>query len=124
MNHITKDLFGVVNRLKKINPSYNVFYNNCLERFEVHTSKTPTAFTFAFIPPYDELDARTIEYALKTRVQNLDHLEREIDLHNRRLEQKSEREFVDKQNDLADMLAFANRTGHDVMFTKNHIKEF
>jgi len=115
---ITKDLFGIASRLKKINCRYRVFYNNRHGRFEVHTS------ALEFIVPYERLDCRTIEYALRTRKQNLDNLEREIESKNKKTEGEAVRNIASKQAILEDMLGYANRTGTLVNFTKNYIKEF
>jgi hypothetical protein len=119
MIKVTRDLLGIAERLKKINPAYRVFYNNRHNRFEVHAGNE-----LAFIPPFDCLDTRTIDYAYKTRKQNLDALEKEIDKSNEEFI-RSGIEEIEKQVDvLGEMLCFANRAGHNVTFTKKFIKEY
>ena len=80
---ITDDLFDIANRLKSVNESYAVYYNTEKQRFEVHDSARGC---LAFVVPYDELDARTVEYALYTRVENVKQIAAEIEAHNQRVE--------------------------------------
>jgi len=119
MIEVTNDLFGIARRLQKINPSYRVYYNNRHQRFEIHASKA-----LAFIVPYQRLDARTLEYALKTRVQNADYIEQEMNTHNKKILDSVNQNVDQAAVELQDMLKYAHRTGHNVAFTKNYIKEF
>lgn len=66
LRHITDDLYFIASRLKEIDPSYFVVYNLLKSRYEVH-SKEQRGNTLCFVVPYDRLDARTIEYAKRTR---------------------------------------------------------
>ncbi len=70
---ITNDLFDVAWRLKAIRESYVVYYNVQLHRYEVHDS-AQYGNTLAFVVPYGNLDCRTVDYALKTRVQNANEI--------------------------------------------------
>ena len=128
MQKVTHDLLGIVGRLKQINPAHTVYYNNRVQKFEIHnitkSNSQPSSLTYAFSPPYDRLDCRTLDYAYQTRIQNLDTLEKAADKHNKLLNKKFEQELDNKLYDLTDMLAYANRTGHDVAFNKNIFKEF
>ena len=119
MTAVTKDLFGIARRLGTINPLYRVFYNSRANRFEVHARGH-----IAFIVPYDRLDVRTLDYARKTRIQNADVIEEEISQHNAKLQNEIYDNLARGEWDLMDKLAFANRTGHNVTFTKNYLKEF
>lgn len=119
MTKVTHDPFDIVNRIKKINPRYVVYWNDAREKFEVRTGKI-----YAFTVPYDTLDARTLDYARKTRIENIDAIEREIEKQNRANEIKCEKDETEKEYELRKMLTFANRMGHNVTFTKNFIKEF
>jgi len=78
----------------------------------------------AFVVPYDTLDCRTLEYARKTRVENADVIEAEINAHNANLEQSARKSFEHANLRLEDMLRYAKHAGHSVNFTKNYIKEF
>lgn len=78
MIEIKNDLFDVAWRLKAINGNYAVYYNTVLDRFEVH-DLSQRGCTLAFVSPYNELDCRTVDYALKTRVQNADCIFAEIE---------------------------------------------
>jgi len=118
MNKVTHDLFQIARRLKQINRDYCVFWNNKANRYEVHTNH------FEFAVPYDRLDCRTIDYALKTRKQNAHQIECEINAHNNELVKSAEKQLYTVRAELEDMLGYAMRTGRDVNFTRNYIKEF
>lgn len=80
---ITNDLYDIAARLRTINDGYRVFRNNALNRYEVH-DVAQHGNTLAFVVPYHELDARTIDYALYTRRQNADNVLADIEKNNRR----------------------------------------
>ena len=63
---ITDDLYFIASRLKEIDPSYYVVYNLRRGRYEVH-SDAQKGGTLCFVVPYNKLDARTLEYAKRTR---------------------------------------------------------
>ena len=113
MIKVTNDLFDIANRIKKINPAYRVFYNNKEKRFEVHTT------ALEFIVPFESLDSRTLEHARKTLVQNADVFWQEMEERNNK-----SKDFSKENVELLSKLEYARRTGHDVTFTKNHIKEY
>ena len=62
---ITSDLFDIAARLKRVKPTYVVYYNTKFNRYEVYDGDS-----FAFVVPYGELDARTVDYAQTTSVKN------------------------------------------------------
>lgn len=63
---VTDDLYFIASRLKAIDPSYYVVYNLVRERYEVHSNEQK-GNTLCFVVPYNVLDARTLEYAARTR---------------------------------------------------------
>ena len=85
MVEITNDLFDICWRLRAIDDNYRVKYNIKKKRYEVHNLSQPFN-TLAFVVPYEQLDARTVQYALKTRVQNCKMLMEEMEKHNAQLE--------------------------------------
>lgn len=78
---LTDDLFDIGWRLKAVNPDYFVVFNVTKKRFEVH-NRSLCKHSLAFVVPYDELDCRTVDYALKTRAENADKLLGELEKHN------------------------------------------
>ena len=66
---ITDDLYDIAWRLKAINDDYRLVYNTVKNRYEVYSRSTDA---IQFVVPYNELDARTVNYALMSRVQNAD----------------------------------------------------
>jgi hypothetical protein len=112
------DVHGIAKRLREVDEAYTVFWNNAVARFEVHTGADPSARTLAFIVPYEELDARAVEYAWRTRRENFDEIEREIELNNEEVRVSAVREFGKQKRVLRDKLEFAERVGRDVAFGK------
>ena len=86
MIEITNDLFDIASRLRAINDDYRLYYNAQKRRYEVHSAKRQR---LQFIVPYDELDARTVEYARYSRVENAKRIFEDIEKHNSKLEQQS-----------------------------------
>lgn len=85
---ITDDLFDVANRLKSVNSNYKLYFNKKTQRYEVCETKGLNE-TLAFVVPYDELDARTVEYARFTAIQNVKALFDEIERHNAALDREN-----------------------------------
>ena len=90
---ITDDLYDVACRLKSVNENYVVYYNVEKERFEVHDGKKKC---LEFVVPYDELDARTVEYARYSRVENAKQILEEIEEYNRRMEKEKTHRIIER----------------------------
>lgn len=88
---ITNDLYDVASRLTSVKATYVVYYNKLKCRYEVYDGDN-----FAFVVPYGELDCRTIDYALKTSVQNADEIFEEIRRNNDYVTKKTISNAVDE----------------------------
>ena len=84
MIEITNDLYDIAWRLRSVNECYRLYYNKEKGRYEVRNSNT---CALEFVVPYDELDARTVEYARYTSVSNAEQVFRDIEKNNARLTQ-------------------------------------
>ena len=82
---ITNDLFDIAWQLRSVNDSYRLFYNTQKRRYEVHNSNTSA---LEFVVPYDELDARTVEYARYTSVSNAEQIFSDIERNNAKFSQQ------------------------------------
>ena len=82
---ITNDLFDIASRLRSVNDSYRLYYNTQNHRYEVHNAATDA---LEFVLPYDELDARSVEYARYTSVTNAETLFEEIERNNAKVEKQ------------------------------------
>ncbi|MCM1290290.1 MAG: hypothetical protein NC132_04575 [Corallococcus sp.] len=96
LTEITDDLFGIASRLKGVNPCYKIFHNPQTDKFEVHDVSRGAGNTLAFVVPYNELDARTVDFAMFTRVENARKVFREVEDHNCKLQR--EQAYVARQN--------------------------
>ena len=91
LQRIRHDLFGIAKRLKSIDIRYELFFNRKKNRYEIYANG---AMQMAL--PFERLDARTLTYARKTRLENLEKIIAEIEEENARLELQKNRETRDK----------------------------
>ena len=96
---ITTDAFFISERVKEIDKGYFLLYNEAKKRFEVH-HKDGRPDTFCLALPYDELDARTLDYVHKTRIANIDKLIAEIDKQNENLEKARVKRILDQMKEV------------------------
>jgi hypothetical protein len=101
MESITDDLFDISGRLCEIDPEYQIYRNRKAERFEIWRDGR-LALTLSF----DCLDERTVEYVRKTRRENADEIEREIDGINDEIEKVKQKNIKQAQSELKDRLLF------------------
>ena len=104
---IKNDLYDIAARLMEVDSSYLVFYNNAKCRYEVHRQICGRT-EFAFIIPYDTLDARAIEYALITKVENIDNLAKQIDAHNQKTEKTNADSIKNKITKITEVERYEN----------------
>lgn len=83
LTEITNDLYDVAQRLRSVNENYRVYYNRQLNRYEVRNGRMRGELDF--IVPYGELDARTVDYALYSRVENAENIFAEAERNNESL---------------------------------------
>lgn len=81
------DQFRVEERLREIDPSYEVFYNKKEKRFEVFSVRGGVR-ALCVVSPFAELDARLVSFVRKTRAERAAEIIREIEEHNEKLEKK------------------------------------
>ena len=116
MIRITQDLLGIAERLREIDSDYCAFYNSSLDRFEIHCDEAPSFLTLCLVA--DSLDNRLLERAMKTRKENLDENQAEMDSENARIENAAFDRLQEASHVVEDMLSFANSTSLDVIFSK------
>lgn len=91
LQRIRHDLFGIAKRLKSIDRRYELFFNRKKNRYEIYANGA-----MQMTLPFERLDARTLTYARKTRLENLEKIIAEIEEENARLEIQKTRETRDK----------------------------
>ncbi len=87
---IENDLFSIGERLKEIDPRYLLYRNAKEGRFEVYIGEA-----LQFVVPFPCLDARTVEYARKTRIERIDEILNEMDKSNNLLEERRDKDSID-----------------------------
>ena len=116
MIKITTDLLKITQRLKEIDSSYTVFFNNARNRFEIHNREKPCFLSLCFT--MENLDNRALATARRTRKENYDAIQAEIDAHNAEIESTVARKIENSRAKLDDMFNYASLASHDVIFTK------
>lgn len=84
---IFTDPFFICQRLKEIDRSYFVMFDLEKKNYQLHSSEQ-RGNSYCLTFPFDCLDARAVEHARKTRVENEEKIIEEIDRENKRLEKK------------------------------------
>lgn len=84
---IFTDPFFICQRLKEIDKSYFVMFDLEKKNYQLHSSEQ-RGNSYCLTFPFDCLDARAVEHARKTRVENEEKIIEEIDRENKRLEKK------------------------------------
>lgn len=108
---VTNDLFGIANRLKEIDASYFLVFNELLKRYEVHSSDNK-GNTLAVVCPYPVADARLLTLVKSTRRHNADILLKSIEENNEKLEKRAEKKKLDDTKDRAkDLLERLKKNG-------------
>ncbi len=90
---ILSDVFDVSARLKEIDSRYTLHYDPRRGKFELRGKDGVLLLTY----PFESMDARMVELALRTRVERSNELVREMDEHNRKIEEARERESAEYQ---------------------------
>lgn len=93
---IENDLFNISKRIKAIDKKYFVVFNKTKHKFEVHYSRSKN--TYELTIPYKTLDARAVDFVLKTRVQNQQRIIDEIEKSNQELERKNTQRILENAN--------------------------
>ena len=92
---IKKDVFSISKRLKAIDKKYIVFRNLTNHCFEVHYGKVGNK---QLVVPYDSLDYRTIQYVLKTKIDDISKLIESIDKYNENIKKENMSKVLEKLN--------------------------
>ena len=84
---VENDVYFIANRLKEIDPNYQIFFNTKRKMFEVH-SKGQIGGSYCLTIPYLTLDKRTLDLVNKTKIENSEKLFEEMERNNKAIEQK------------------------------------
>lgn len=100
------DVFNITKRLKQINKAYFVLYNTKSQKYEIHNQNYQN--TYCLTLPFNQLDARTIDYVLKS--QNVEQMLLEIEENNLKLEKSNKQLIEDRTKyQLNEIYNYANK---------------
>lgn len=110
-------------RLQELDEHYRIYLNTKSQKYEVFY-KESNGCVLECVLPYDELDERTIRHVIKHRIERVHELEREVEEHNRRLEQRAERQWLNEAADRTkEALNYLRRNEKTDEIPKELIKE-
>ena len=101
---ITGDVLNIVGRIKEIYEGYFVMLNRRTGRFEVHVRGQRC--TLGCELPYDQLDARAVEYVRRHERDKIDEYMAEMEKEKARYEREQKSRLNEAGERLADGLAF------------------
>lgn len=108
---VTSDAYGITERIKEIDPDYFVMLNRETQKFEVHVRGQEC--TLGCELPFEELDARTLEYVRAHHSSRIAAIQREIELAEMRAEAERKRAMRDIHDRAADGFAYAAKRMDD-----------
>jgi hypothetical protein len=108
---VTGNALDIPQRLKEMNGGYFVMFNTILQKFEIWHRGSGEG-TLECVLPYEALDARALRHVRKHRIERQAQLLREVEEHNRRLEEQSRRQWLDRAGD---------RTREAVRYLRNRV---
>ncbi len=121
---IENDVFNIANRLKNVDENYYILFNQKSKKFQVHNSAQGKN-SFCLSLPYLTLDARAIEYVLKTHVRNFNKIVLEIEKNNSKIECANARNIEDiAAYKFADFYKFASASTLDITSAKTYSNEW
>lgn len=102
------DICDIRHRVLEIDPSYVLVYNARTGKHEIHNADSRWRTTYELTVPFNELDARTLDYVRETQIWNSKKLIAEMEANNARIDAEkqssAEREMHAASVDLANEL--------------------
>jgi len=92
---VLNNVYDIPVRLKEVNRDFFVMFNTRIQKFEVHCASQPFD-TLACVLPFDELDARTIQYVREFSRERTEHIAEEIDRYNEEIDRREQAAVIDK----------------------------
>lgn len=92
---VLSNVYDIPVRLKEVNRDFFVMFNTRDQTFEIHDASQPYT-TLACTLPFDELDARAINYVREFARERLAIVAAEIERYNEELDRKAQAALIDK----------------------------
>lgn len=80
-------------RLKELDERYFVMLNTDTQKYEIHCAGADE-MTLECVLPFGELDERSIRYAREHRMERMEEILREMEAHNRSVEEKARKTWL------------------------------
>lgn len=97
---INSNVYDIPQRVREIDPDYYIVLNTETQKYELHHRKQRDG-SLCLILPFDELDARTIEYIKAHDIKYAKKIFAEIDAHNEKLYNENLKKLLEGPNEKA-----------------------
>jgi hypothetical protein len=91
---IKTDLFNISNRLKSIDKKYFVVFNTQKNCYEIHYRRAKN--TYELTVPFGTLDARTVQFVQKTKIENSKQIYEEIEKANQKAVEANQKKTLEQ----------------------------
>ncbi len=95
---VRSNALSIPQRLKEMDEGYFVMFNTALQKFEIWHRGNGEGILECMLP-YDALDARALRHIREHRIERQEQLMREVEEHNRLLEERVKNEWFQKAAD-------------------------
>ncbi len=92
---VVSNALNIPERLKEMDEGYFVMFNTAVQRFEIWHRGSGEGILECVLP-YDALDARALRHVREHRIERQEQLMREVEEHNRLLEEQMKRDWLQK----------------------------
>ena len=92
---VTGHALDIPQRLKELDERYFIVLNTRAQKYEIHYEQ-PWGDTLECVLPYEALDERTIRHVREHDIRRRDELVREMEEHNRRMEEAAVKNYLDE----------------------------
>ena len=95
---VCSNALDIPQRLKEMNEGYFVMFNVKTQKYEIWHRGDGRGILECVLP-YEALDARALRHVRKHRIERQEQLAREVEQHNRAMEEKLRKEWLDRASE-------------------------
>ncbi|MBQ9790482.1 MAG: hypothetical protein IJW24_02685 [Clostridia bacterium] len=109
-----KDMYGIFERIKKINPNYELCFNYLSKEYEIHDfSNKVNSFCLRIVK--NELDARVLKRLEETKRENMKKLFVRLEEENEKRSKQQNQNIMDEcSSHFSAIMDYAGRSGRDL----------
>ena len=103
------DIYFIHSLIKQINANYELYYNKNKMRYEVHDTSKPLLNSLC-VTTKNYPDQRLIDKLQETRIENIENIIKNIEIHNNKLEFEKQNKIISLAKDqLTEVIKYATQ---------------